>query len=194
LLARAADKSFNCISVDGHTSTNDTVLLLANGQSNSASLTGEELVSFQHALDETCADLAQSIVADGEGAKHRITIDVCDCRQQDEALRIAKSVANSPLVKTAVTGADPNWGRIVSAAGYAGVAFDPNQLDVSINGIVIFRGGAPMIFDHGALSSSMRDNFETKIVLNFNEGPAQVRFWTCDLTEEYIRINAEYHT
>ena len=194
LLVEATERSFNCISVDGHTSTNDTVLLMANGQAASVPITDDKLSQFQRALDDICTDLARSIVGDGEGATHRVTVDVRRCRQRENALQIAKSVANSPLVKTAVTGADPNWGRIVSAAGYAGVVFDPNQLEVSINEIIIFRAGAPVEFDSVALSDSMRQNFDTKIVLDFNEGPAQVCFWTCDLTEGYIKINAEYHT
>jgi glutamate N-acetyltransferase/amino-acid N-acetyltransferase len=97
-------------------------------------------------------------------------------------------------VKTAITGADPNWGRIVSAAGYSGISFDPKQLDVSLNGTPIYGQGVPIAFDASLLSESMRQQHETKIALRFGEGQSQIRFWTCDLTADYVRINADYHT
>ena len=124
-LSAATNESFNCMSVDGHMSTNDTVLLLANGAAGGPPLAGEDLAAFQAALDEVCVDLAKAIAGDGEGATHLVTIEISGCADRQTALEIAKTVANSPLVKTALHGADPNWGRIVSAAGYAGVPFDP---------------------------------------------------------------------
>ena len=124
-LSAVTDDTFNCISVDGHMSTNDTVLLLANGAAGGPPLAGSELNRFRNALHEVCADLAKSIPADGEGATHLISIEVKGCATAAAARQIAKTVADSPLVKTAMAGADPNWGRIVSAAGYAGVPFDP---------------------------------------------------------------------
>ena len=194
LLSDVTDRTFNCITVDGHTSTNDTVLLLANGQAQAQSLAGKTLDLFRNALEETCADLARAIAADGEGATHLVTIEVHRCKACRDAHRIAQTIANSPLVKTAIAGADPNWGRIVSAAGYAGVGFDLERLHVALNDISIFRHGAPVAFDAAALSDSIRNLHETRIVLDFKDGEAHARFWTCDLTSEYVRINAEYHT
>ncbi len=103
-------------------------------------------------------------------------------------------MADSPLVKTAVAGGDPNWGRIVSAAGYAGVPFDPAGVDLEINGLALYQSGAPLSFDAAAVSASIKENRETKVVLSFREGSAEVRFWTSDLTAEYVRLNADYHT
>ncbi len=193
-LAAAANESFNCMSVDGHMSTNDTVLLLANGAAGGAPLAGDDLAAFQAALDEVCVDLAKAIAGDGEGATHLVTIEVGGCATRQTALEIAKTVANSPLVKTALHGADPNWGRIVSAAGYAGVPFDPNGVTLRLNGFLLYQKGAPVEFDGRAVSSSIRDNRDTLVQLDFSEGVAQRRFWTADLTAEYVRLNADYHT
>src|SRR5690606_15772152 len=124
-LAEAVVESFNCISVDGHMSTNDTVLLLANGAAGGPVLKGRPLDAFRATLLEVCEDLAQSIPADGEGATHLITVEVHGTKNREDAVQIAKTIADSPLVKTAIAGADPNWGRVVSAAGYAKVPFDP---------------------------------------------------------------------
>ncbi|MGW8256387.1 MAG: bifunctional glutamate N-acetyltransferase/amino-acid acetyltransferase ArgJ [Thermoguttaceae bacterium] len=193
-LRTANSDSFNCISVDGHMSTNDTVLLLANGAAGGNPLAGKDLEIFQGALDEVCVDLAKSIPADGEGASHLITIELTGCADRDSALMLAKTVANSPLVKTAITGADPNWGRIVSAAGYADVPFDPKGVSLRVNGFLLYDKGAPVDFDAHAVSSSIRENRETLIQLQFSEGTASRRFWTTDLTTEYVRLNADYHT
>ncbi|MCX7426673.1 MAG: bifunctional glutamate N-acetyltransferase/amino-acid acetyltransferase ArgJ [Planctomycetia bacterium] len=193
-LKAAADESFNSISVEGHMSTNDTVLLLANGQAGGPPLDGGDLAAFRTALNEVCVELARAIIADGEGATHLITIDVTGCASRGSARRIAKAVAESALVKTAVTGADPNWGRIVSAAGYSGARFDPAAVSLRLNGFELYRHGAPVAFDPKAVSSSIRDHRDTHIELQFGEGLAGTRFWTTDLTAEYIRLNAEYHT
>jgi glutamate N-acetyltransferase/amino-acid N-acetyltransferase len=194
VLQQVADASFNCISVEGHTSTNDTLLLLASGQAGGALLSGEELAEFQTALLGLCEELAPLIPADGEGATHLITIHVRGCATPAAARQIAQTVANSALVKTAVAGADPNWGRIVSAAGYAQVPFDPQGVTLRVNGRLLYAGGEPVEFDAAAVSASMRAESETRIELSFTEGQAGVRFWTSDLTAEYIRINADYHT
>ncbi len=193
-LSAATNDSFNCMSVDGHMSTNDTVLLLANGAAGGDPLAGDDLAQFQTALDEVCVDLAKAIAGDGEGATHLVTIDITGCATRESALAIAKTVANSPLVKTALCGADPNWGRIVSAAGYAGVPFDPNGVTLHLNGFLLYQNGAPVEFDGREVSSSIRDNRDTLIQLQFSEGTAQRRFWTADLTAEYVRLNADYHT
>ncbi len=194
ILTTAVEDSFNCVTVDGHTSTNDTVLLLANGQASLEPLNDTELSDFRNAFAEVCNELARSIAADGEGATHLMTIHVNGCGSRRAALKIARTVANSPLVKTAVTGADPNWGRIVSAAGNAGVDFDTGHFDLSINGVTIYHAGAPVPFDAAGLSASMRSEFDTQIVLVFGEGNASARYWTCDLTDQYVHINADYHT
>jgi glutamate N-acetyltransferase/amino-acid N-acetyltransferase len=193
LTAATAD-SFNCMSVDGHMSTNDTVLLLANGAAGGEPLAGEGLATFQTALNEVCVDLAKAIAGDGEGATHLVTIEVTGCKDRATALELAKTVANSPLVKTALHGADPNWGRIVSAAGYANVPFDPKGVTLRLNGFLLYEKGAPVEFDGQAVSTSIRDNRDTLVQLEFSEGTAQRRFWTADLTAEYVRLNADYHT
>ncbi len=193
-LGAATEESFNCMSVDGHVSTNDTVLLLANGAAGGQPLEGDDLTAFQSALDEVCVDLAKAIAGDGEGATHLITIEVGGCADRKSALRIAKTVANSPLVKTALHGADPNWGRIVSAAGYAEVPFDPGGVTLRLNGFLLYEKGSPVEFDGQAVSASIRDNRDALIQLDFSEGTAGRRFWTADLTAEYVRLNADYHT
>jgi len=193
-LVDAVDESFNCISVDGHTSTSDTVLLLANGAAGGPVLEGRDLAKFQATLVEVCEDLAQSIPADGEGASHLITVEVHGCKTRQEAVIIARTIADSPLVKTAVAGNDPNWGRIVSAAGYAGIAFDPTKVSLLVNGLLLYEHGAPVAFDAETISSSMRADHDVGIVLLLDEGIASARFWTTDLTAEYVRLNADYHT
>jgi glutamate N-acetyltransferase / amino-acid N-acetyltransferase len=193
-LKDAADESFNCISVEGHTSTNDSVILLANGAAGGPQLKGDSLAKFQATLVEVCEDLAQSIPADGEGASHLITVEVHGCRTRDEAIQIAKTVADSPLVKTAVAGNDPNWGRIVSAAGYAGVAFDASKVCLHLNGALLYERGQPVPFDGDAVSAAMAADRNTGIVLLFDEGDQSARFWTSDLTAEYVRLNADYRT
>lgn len=193
-LAAAVEDSFNCISVDGHMSTNDTVLLLANGASGAGPLAGVDLATFEKALAEVCQELARAIPADGEGATHLVTVDVKGCANRAAARAIAKTVAESLLVKTAITGADPNWGRIVSAAGYAGVPFNPAGVSLWVNGTQLYKLGAPLAFDHDAVSHSIRDSRDTSILLEFQEGTAGIRFWTTDLTAEYVHLNADYHT
>jgi glutamate N-acetyltransferase/amino-acid N-acetyltransferase len=196
VLKAAADESFNCISVDGHTSTSDTVLLLANGAAGRGPLDAgsDDLDRFLAALMEVCVELAKAVAADGEGASHLITIEVGGCADRASALQIARTIANSPLVKTAVTGCDPNWGRVVSAAGYAGVPFDPAAMSLRLNGTLLYQRGAPVEFDAEAVSRSMRESRDTLVELSLGEGDAAARFWTSDLTAEYIRINADYHT
>jgi glutamate N-acetyltransferase/amino-acid N-acetyltransferase len=193
-LTEAVTDSFNCISVEGHMSTNDTVLLLANGAAGTAPLAGDDRAAFQQALNDVCQELARAIPADGEGVTHLVTIDIAGCASRADARQIAKTVAESALVKTAIAGADPNWGRIVSAAGYAGVKFRPTGVSLWVNGLLLYDHGVPVRFDAAAVSSSIRDNRDTAIKLQFEEGEAGIRFWTTDLTAEYVRLNADYHT
>jgi glutamate N-acetyltransferase/amino-acid N-acetyltransferase len=194
IVREAVEGSFNCISVEGHASTNDTVLLLANGTAGGSPLKGKDLAAFAGMVKSACVDLAKMIPGDGEGATHRITIDVEGARSRDEALLIARAVADSPLVKTAIHGADPNWGRIVSAAGYSGVIFEEADLSLWLNGVSLYKEGVPQPFDAAAVSADLKKNRETSIRLTLNQGPAAVRFWTSDLTAEYVRLNADYTT
>ena len=191
LLCDAVNDSFNCISVEGHMSTNDTVLLLSSNQHQP---TDSERASLHEAIHDACIELAKAIPNDGEGATHLIQVDVSGCRTRDEAHQIARTIADSALVKTAVTGADPNWGRIVSAAGYAKVDFEPSEVCLKLNGTMLYEAGNPVAFDAEAVSASIRENRNTHIDFRLQQGDAAVTFWTCDLTTEYIHLNADYHT
>ena len=194
LLGEAAERTFNCVSVDGHTSTNDTVLLLANGAAGGKTLSGKGLEAFAAALHDACEALAREIADDGEGATHVLRIEVTGCPTRDEARQIARTIADSPLVKTAIHGADPNWGRIVSAAGYSGVRFDADRMMLRLNGTLLFRDGAPVGFDGDAVSDSIKAARETLIELDMGSGPESIRFYSSDLTAEYVHLNADYHT
>jgi glutamate N-acetyltransferase/amino-acid N-acetyltransferase len=192
LAPRAAEQTFNCVTVEGHTSTNDTLLVFANGRGQP--LRGRDLAAFDGAATAVCADLARAIATDAEGATHLVRIDVGGLRDDGEARRVAKTVAESALVKTALFGADPNWGRIVSAAGYAGVAFDESQLSLWLGDTLLYRAGVPQDFDAAAASAHMKANRELHLRLQFTLGQGRCTFWTCDLTYEYVRLNAEYTT
>jgi glutamate N-acetyltransferase/amino-acid N-acetyltransferase len=194
VLKAAADESFNCISVEGHMSTNDTLLLVASGAAGGAPLGGSDLQKFQAALTEACIELAQQIPDDGEGASHLIHIQIKGCKDRTSAQQIARTVANSALVKTAVSGADPNWGRIVSAAGYAGIPFKPEGVGLIVNGHELYRAGAPVAFDAKTVSTAIKSERKTQITLTFTEGTAEGKFWTSDLNVNYVRFNADYTT
>lgn len=194
LLRHAVDHSFNCISVEGHTSTSDTVFLFANGAAGNGSLDDASRATLQSAIDEVAADLAQSIIRDAEGADHFVTIEVCGARTRGEAYRMAKEIANSALVKTAITGADPNWGRIISAAGYARVELKDEDMSLLINGVEIYHQGVPTECDEASLSRSMKENRDVSIRLQLSHGDAEARFWTSDLTTNYVRLNSEFTT
>jgi len=192
LARRAADQSFNCISVEGHTSTNDTLLLFANGAE--PPLGGRPLAQFEDAAVSVCVDLARAIAADAEGASHFITILVEGLPDDEEARRVAKAVAESALVKTAIFGADPNWGRIVSAAGYAGVPFDEEHVSLWLGDMLLYHAGAPQPFDAATASAYLKANRNIELRLRFSLGSGRCLFWTCDLGYEYVRLNAEYTT
>jgi glutamate N-acetyltransferase/amino-acid N-acetyltransferase len=197
LARRAAEQTFNCISVEGHTSTNDTLLLLANGASRAGepgALATGGLARFGSAVIDVCGELARAIAADAEGATHLITIEVEGLRDDREAFRVAKTIADSALVKTAIHGADPNWGRIVSAAGYAGVAFEEEHLSLWLGDLLLYHAGAPQPFDADTASAYLKREHHIHLRLRFPLGPGRCTFWTCDLTQEYIRLNAEYTT
>jgi len=192
LARRAAADSFNCVSVEGHTSTNDTLLLFANGRG--TPLQGEALARFGAAATAVCADLARAIAADAEGATHLVTIEVEGLRDDAEAKRVAKAVADSPLVKTALFGADPNWGRIVSAAGYAGVEFEEEHLSLWLGDLLLYHHGTPQPFDASAASAYLKNNRDLQMRLRFTLGSGRCTFWTSDLTYEYVKLNADYTT
>ena len=194
MLTGAADKSFNCVSVEGHTSTNDTLLLMANGMANGAVLAGGDLQRFADELTSALIELAKMIPADGEGASHLMEITVTGAAVDADARKVANSVAASNLVKTCVAGGDPNWGRIVSAAGYAGVDFDLKELGLELNGFLLFRDEMPIKFDDAEVSSSMRNTFVTSIELVLGQGGGRATIWSSDLTCEYVTFNSDYHT
>jgi glutamate N-acetyltransferase/amino-acid N-acetyltransferase len=193
LLPPAVERSFNSISIDGDTSTNDTVLLLASGASE-VKLTDASRESFASALKLVCNDLAHAIVDDGEGVTHVVTLEISGCRSEAEAKTIARSIAHSPLCKTAWSSADPNWGRLMAAAGYSGVEFNPALVTVHIGDVPVYENGmrSPS-FDEARAHCTMQQR-EYTISMNFAQGEAGCRFLTCDLTEEYVRINADYST
>lgn len=193
MLAEAVKRSYNRISVDGDTSTNDTLLVLANGASGLRP-NQKESRALEEALARLMEDLARQIVRDGEGARKLVTIEVSGASNEAAATQIARSIANSPLVKTAIAGSDPNWGRIISAAGNAGVPLDPNKVDIDLQGIPVCRAGLAADFSEGDLKKKLD---ERECMIRFaiaGRGKGASRFWTCDLTEKYIEINASYRT
>jgi glutamate N-acetyltransferase/amino-acid N-acetyltransferase len=192
-LAAAVEPSFNCISIDGDTSTNDTVLLLASGASG-VRLSRELAPAFDAALGEVCRSLARQIVADGEGVRHTVTLDIRGAASAEDAKRVAKAIAHSPLCKTSWSSADPNWGRLLAAAGYSGATFDPERARIWIGGQPVFEYGVRAAgFDEAAAHQAMTQP-EYTITLDLGEGKSDCLFLTCDLTVEYVRINADYST
>jgi len=193
ILKRTVERSYNRLSVDGDTSTNDTLALLANGASG-VRPDPREIALFEEGVAGVAEDLARAIARDGEGATKLVTILVSGAATADAAARLARSIANSPLVKTAVAGSDPNWGRVLSAAGNAGVAFDPAKVDIDMQGMAVCRAGLAAPFSEAELKTRL-DAPECEIQLRIRgKGKGAARFWTCDFTEGYIRINASYRT
>ena len=188
-------RTFNAISIDGDTSTNDTLLVLANGASGAPRIKAGTAAhrSFAKALEEVCRSLALQIVADGEGAQRVIEIEVRGAKTASAACQIARTIATSPLVKTAFAGGDPNWGRIFAAAGRAGVKFDPGRVDIHMAGIPVLRRGQPLDFNERETSNRLLER-QVMLVVNLHAGRASARYWTCDFTAEYVRINASYRT
>ncbi len=191
-LQQAAEVSFNRISIDGDTSTNDTVLLLASGASGAKVEAGD--AKFAAALSVVCTSLAKQIVADGEGVGHVVELQIEGAPSDADALTIAKSIAHSMLVKTAWAGSDPNWGRLMAAVGYSGVAIDPQKMAIWFGELPIcVNGGRTLDYNEQAAHAYFEQReYSIRIVLGMGKG--QCRFWTCDLTAEYVRINADYST
>jgi glutamate N-acetyltransferase / amino-acid N-acetyltransferase len=191
-LRAAIETSFNRISVDGDTSTNDTVLLLASGASGVS--IGAADAPFQTALTQVCTSLARQIVADGEGVSHVVELRITGAASDADALRVAKAIAHSPLVKTAWAGCDPNWGRLAAAIGYSGAEIDPARFDISFGALPICRsGGRAPGYDEAAAHAYLTQK-EFSISIELHQGKGSCVFWTTDLTAEYIHINADYST
>ena len=192
-LSAASRRSFNCVTIDGDMSTNDTILLLANDAAETGPLSGGDLERFKDALEQVCISLARQVARDGAGATKLITIHVAGATHEDAGRTVGLSVANSNLVKTAVFGRDPNWGRILCAMGYAGIDFDPDEVTVSMAGIPIYADGAGLEFDHGEAVKALGAE-DVAIDIDLRSGDAESVIYTCDLPYEYVRINAEYTT
>jgi glutamate N-acetyltransferase/amino-acid N-acetyltransferase len=191
-LNQAIDLSFNRISVDGDTSTNDTVLLLASGASKVSISPGSE--PFATALKQVCTSLARQIVADGEGITHVVELRIESAASDADALKAAKAIAHSPLVKTAWAGSDPNWGRLIAAIGYSGAEIDPARIDIHFGDLPICRnGGRAAQFDEAAAHAYIAQR-EFSVTIQLHQGEGSCVFWTTDLTVEYIHINADYST
>lgn len=194
MLSGTVAVSFNRISVDGDTSTNDTVLILASGASGQAVRSSDESHGwFLGGLRQLCQTLAKMIVRDGEGAKKLVMIEVTGARSPGDAERVARAIANSSLVKTAIAGSDPNWGRILCAAGYSGAKFDPARIDIRVNDLDLCRRGLDAGFDEAAAKREL-DRKELTLRIDLHAGAHSMTFWTCDLTHDYIDINASYRT
>ena len=194
-LRECGGRTFNCVTVDGDCSTNDTVLLLSNGAAGNATIraAGREYALFVGGLLEVMKRLAQAIARDGEGATRFVEVNVIGARTEKEARRVAGKIANSPLVKCAVHGGDPNWGRIICAAGYSGEAVEPERMKLRINGVLLFRNGMPARVTSEKLAACMKPR-DIRIVLDLGRGAARSTVWTCDFSKEYVTINADYHT
>jgi len=195
-LRAAVESTFNSITVDGDTSTNDTVAVLANGQSGAPEISkasGADYKSFCKALHAVCKSLALAIVEDGEGAQRTIEIEVRGASSERAARQVARTIANSPLVKTAFAGADPNWGRILAAAGRSCVKFDPARTNIWIAGVAVCRGGREHPFEERLAHEKMLAKY-VPIRVDLGSGKSSARVWTCDFTVEYVHINSSYRT
>jgi glutamate N-acetyltransferase/amino-acid N-acetyltransferase len=195
-LRQAVAVSFNCLTVDGDTSTSDQCLILASGAAGNDEITdatSPEAQQFVTALSQICVHLAKEVARDGEGATKLVTVRVTGGPDDAAARRVAKTIGESPLVKTALFGNDPNWGRLLMAAGRAGVPFDPNKATASLAGVEVFRYGRPASFDAAALSRAMAVK-ELEIHVDLGAGDGVANVYTCDFSYDYVKINAEYHT
>jgi len=194
-LSEVVETSFNMISVDGDMSTNDMVVVLANGAAGNEEITAEgaDYEAFKSTLDDICKGLAQRIAADGEGATKFLTVHVTGAKSFADAKQAGMSVAKSPLVKTAFFGEDPNWGRVICAVGYSGVPMIPEKTVVKFGGIPVYAYGVGADVDMEALAKVMAQH-DIVIDVELNEGDAEATVWTCDFSYEYVKINGEYHT
>jgi glutamate N-acetyltransferase/amino-acid N-acetyltransferase len=193
ILGRVAERSFNCITVDGDTSTNDSFILAATG-TGPAARGKKDLALLEEALTDVSQKLAQAIIRDGEGATKFVTVRVERGRNPAECRRVAYAIAHSPLVKTAFFASDPNLGRILAAIGYAGVALDTGKIDLHIDDVLVAKGGGrnPGYREEQAVAAMKKPEFTVRAILN--RGKAQATVWTCDFSFDYVKINAEYRT
>ena len=194
-LKNAVNVTFNKVSVDNHMSTNDTAIVLASGMAGNKRIANrcDDYQRFEHGIWSLCDDLARQMAADGEGATCMVTVTVCGAATAKQARAGVRAIVQSPLVRTAFNGADPNWGRIVSAIGYSGATFDPEKIICRIAGTTVFRNGGPVRFDAGRLSRKMKAK-QWEVKVNLNAGTCSDFCYTCDLSREYVTINADYHT
>jgi glutamate N-acetyltransferase/amino-acid N-acetyltransferase len=192
-LKRALPASFNAITVDGDMSTNDTLILMASGAAGNRALAGRDLTAFETAVSDVAGVIARELVRDGEGATKLVTVEVRGARSPTDAERVARQIANSPLVKTAFFGCDPNVGRIIMAAGKAGVALDPDRFELTVGGVKVASRGALIVGALEAAAAKMRER-EFVIALDLRMGKARSQIVTCDLSFDYVKINAEYTT
>ncbi|MFH1646234.1 MAG: bifunctional glutamate N-acetyltransferase/amino-acid acetyltransferase ArgJ [Chloroflexota bacterium] len=194
-LREAVDVSFNMVSIDSDTSTNDMVLLMANGRSGGEPVSkgSREAANFQRALNHACIYLARAIARDGEGATKFIEVKVSGAAGPADARRVARTIVSSPLVKAAVHGSDPNWGRVLAAAGRSGAELDADRLDLQIGGVRLVKGGRPVSFNKEEVVRLL-DAAEVVMTLDLNLGGGAATAWGCDLSEEYVTINSDYTT
>jgi len=192
-LLSSVNKSFNRISVDGDTSTNDSLIIMANGLSNVNIDSKEKIESFKKSLDHVCIELAKKIARDGEGATKLIECECVGAKSQEDADKASKAVISSSLVKSAIFGEDPNWGRIVAAVGYSGAEMDLPQLDVWIGDLLIVKNGKAAGITKNESRKTLQNDY-VKILINMNLGDYSSKAWGCDLSYDYVKINAEYHT
>ncbi len=193
-LRTVTEQTFNCVTIDGDCSTNDTVVVLANGMSGVRVHAGSPgYRAFLDGLAEVCTYLARELARDGEGATHLVSVHVTGARSVAQARQVARCIAQSPLVKTAIFGRDPNWGRILCAAGYSRVPLDPNRLGLRLCGVPLVSEGQPLEMDEPAMRAAMAAS-EISIELDLGQGRQGTTFWTCDFSYDYVRINAEYTT
>ncbi len=193
MLRRGTEGSYNSLTVDGDMSTNDTVVLLASGAAG-IKPGGGDRQRISEAINRVMASLAEQIAADGEGARKLVIVETAGFQSTEDARRVAGAIANSPLVKTAIAGSDPNWGRILAAAGYSGVVFSPAKVDIDLQGVSVCRGGLAVNMDEAALKARLDEGQVTIRLRLQSGGKGEARFFTCDLTEDYIRINGSYRT
>jgi glutamate N-acetyltransferase/amino-acid N-acetyltransferase len=193
-LKTAADVSFNMLSIDGETSPSDCVFLLANGLARNTEISFNNGEAFQNALNEVCTYSAKSIAQDGEGATKLIEVNVEGAVNQTEARQAARTIVSAPLVKTAIYGSDPNWGRIVAALGRSGATVSEDKLDIYLNDICVMKQGTPIPFNQGELCPSLATANKVSVKVYLNLGDGRATAWGCDLSEEYVRINSKYTT
>ncbi|MCA6070456.1 MAG: bifunctional ornithine acetyltransferase/N-acetylglutamate synthase [Endomicrobium sp.] len=193
ILEKSVEKSFNCVSVDGDTSTNDTVIVLANGQSETGNLSKNDMTNFIKAFDDLTLELAKSMARDGEGATKFVEIEVKNTKTKNDAKLIASTVATSPLFKTAVFGADANWGRVLAAVGRAGVNFDLGKVDIYIGGVHTFKNGFALNFSEQTAKKALLKK-EIQVVIDLKAGKESSKYYTCDFSYDYVKINGDYRS